>query len=187
MNYDGMRDEKIGLLYRKSKGREEHWFVELHQRHHGRLIGWAQAYLPACDSEGAANAALADLHTFLLGKAPLENVQGWLTTRTKRNLINDLRRHKGRRYQRRAYRSIVAADYAASPDKEPCDVAIAREEAERTKSAWRRLTTPEQTLLHTLVHNGASHSEAAEQLGLPIGTVKTRCRAVLAKLRAELA
>jgi len=185
--YDEMRDEKLGLLYRKSAGREQHWFVELHRRHHGRLIDWARAYLTACDGEGAANAALADLHTFLLGKAPLENVQGWLTTRTKRNLINDLRWHKGRRYQRRAYQSLIVANAAASRDREPCEAAIAREESERTQSAWRRLTTPEQTLLRTLVHDGASHSEAAEQLGLPIGTVKTRCRAVMAKLRAELA
>jgi RNA polymerase sigma factor (sigma-70 family) len=53
--------------------------------------------------------------------------------------------------------------------------------------AVQQLSADEQTALHVCYHQGLSHSEAANVLGWPIGTVKTHLARSKEKLRSLLA
>jgi len=67
------------------------------------------------------------------------------------------------------------------------DVAVERNlEAERVRAALSRLPAAQQEVINLAYFNGLSQSEIAARLGQPLGTVKTRARLALQKLREEL-
>lgn len=67
------------------------------------------------------------------------------------------------------------------------DEAVVRNlEAERVRSALERLPAAQQEVVTLAYFGGLSQSEIATRLGQPLGTVKTRARLALQKLREEL-
>ena len=59
-------------------------------------------------------------------------------------------------------------------------------EAERVRGALEKLPAAQQEVVKLAYFNGLSQSEIAARLGQPLGTVKTRARLALQKLREEL-
>jgi RNA polymerase sigma-70 factor (ECF subfamily) len=59
-------------------------------------------------------------------------------------------------------------------------------EHERVEKALSRLTELQRQAITLAYYGGFSHSEVAEQLSIPIGTVKTRLRDGMIRLRDEL-
>lgn len=59
-------------------------------------------------------------------------------------------------------------------------------EAERVRRALERLPVAQQEVVTLAYFSGLSQSEIAARLGQPLGTVKTRARLALQKLREEL-
>jgi RNA polymerase sigma-70 factor, ECF subfamily len=75
-----------------------------------------------------------------------------------------------------------------APDvsNEPSERAAMRDETERLKRAVERLSPLlRETVLLCYTH-GLTHEEAAEAMGVPIGTVKSRVHAALEDLRTQL-
>ena len=69
----------------------------------------------------------------------------------------------------------------------PTDEAAARNiEGERVRRALATLPPAQQEVLRLSYYNGLSQSEIAARLSQPLGTVKTRTRLALQKLRVEL-
>lgn len=67
------------------------------------------------------------------------------------------------------------------------DEAVVRNlEAERVRQALERLPAAQQEVVTLAYFGGLSQSEIAARLGQPLGTVKTRARLALQKLREEL-
>ena len=67
------------------------------------------------------------------------------------------------------------------------DEAVERNlEAERVHRALERLPVAQQEVVTLAYFSGLSQSEIAARLGQPLGTVKTRARLALQKLREEL-
>ena len=71
----------------------------------------------------------------------------------------------------------------ASDDPLPDDVASDRERSERVQAALAVLPADQLEVVSLSYLEGLSHSEIAERLGLPLGTVKSRMRLAYQKIR----
>lgn len=75
---------------------------------------------------------------------------------------------------------------AGAADPEPEAALVAREDAAAVRSALAGLTKPEREAIVLAYRDGLSQSEIATHLGWPLGTVKTRSRRALRRLRETL-
>lgn len=116
------------------------------------------------------------------------SVAAWLATMTRTRAL-DVLRARGRRLralERAAHLDetglatpVAAAD---APDRAP-----ERDEARRlVTSSLAELPLPQRRVVELAYFNGLTQSEIAAELQEPLGTVKTRMRAALEKLRARL-
>ena len=109
-------------------------------------------------------------------------VLGWVMNQARSRAIDRLRfenrkkRNPGDDMQPLA---AVAAD--------PCDVLELREQRESLRAALAVLTPDERQAIETTFFAGLTHAEAAARLNQPLGTIKTRIRSALHKLRHVLA
>ena len=71
-------------------------------------------------------------------------------------------------------------------DDEPSETSLRLDEAARVKHALRLLPDDQRAVIELAYFEGLSHSKLAERLDLPLGTVKTRIRMGLRKLRDML-
>jgi len=72
------------------------------------------------------------------------------------------------------------------PAPNPGEGAAQRDESERLKRAVERLSPPlRETVLLCYTH-GLTHTEAAEAMDIPVGTVKSRLHAALTELRTVM-
>ncbi|MGE5224515.1 MAG: RNA polymerase sigma factor [Omnitrophica WOR_2 bacterium] len=117
--------------------------------------------------------------------ASIAKVSTWLTSITRHRVIDEFRR--GRR--RPDKNSLSWTDLA--PEDELYSSG-AEEEAEKSlqikfvRKALKNLPPNEREALALAYFQGYSHSEIAEHLGIPLGTVKTRIRLAMQKLRLTL-
>ena len=69
---------------------------------------------------------------------------------------------------------------------DPYDVIELREQGESLRAALAALTPDERQAIETTFFAGLTHAEAAARLNQPLGTIKTRIRSGLHKLRHAL-
>jgi RNA polymerase sigma-70 factor (ECF subfamily) len=108
------------------------------------------------------------------------NVSSWIFTIARNLRIDAFRREKRPAFD--------PSDPAFVPDDvPPADVEFeGRQEADRLRRAMETLPPEQLELLKMSFYREASHSTIAAELGLPMGTVKSRIRLAFAKLRAAL-
>ena len=80
----------------------------------------------------------------------------------------------------------LKADHTSDTSQSPFDHAFQSEQSQEVKTALAQLSESEQQLLQMAYYEGLSQSEIAERLSIPLGTVKTRTRRSLLKLRQTL-
>lgn len=109
-------------------------------------------------------------------------VLGWIMNQTRSRAIDRLR------FEQRKKRS------AAGGALEPVDVSGAVEDeiepaqqGLRLRNALTSLTREERQAIENTFFAEQTYAEAAQQLAQPLGTIKTRIRSALAKLRERLA
>jgi RNA polymerase sigma-70 factor, ECF subfamily len=79
--------------------------------------------------------------------------------------------------------SLVPAMDTPDPPEEPFAI-VAREQSQAVmRSALERLGVEQREVIRLSFFDSRSHSEIAEQLGIPLGTVKSRVRLAISKLR----
>jgi RNA polymerase sigma-70 factor, ECF subfamily len=109
------------------------------------------------------------------------SVIGWIANLTRSRAIDRLRRE--RRIKRVPPDSGKPASVVSGVS---ADEAAAEERRSALASALKTLTPHERRAIETAYFEDLSYAEVAERLQAPLGTVKTRIRTGLAKLRAVL-
>lgn len=112
------------------------------------------------------------------------NPRVYLVHLTRSRALDRLRRIRRREeIGRRGLAVPGPEDDAIGP---PLDDAIAAEERRRIRLALRSLPEAQRTAVMLSFFDGLSHSEIARELDTPLGTVKTRIRKGLVRLREIL-
>jgi len=111
-------------------------------------------------------------------------VSTWLLTIGRRRALDRLRA-KGRRREESMSQTGVLADMASSlPD--PFQAAEGSERRSLVRAALNELPEEQRSVLELGYFQGLSQTEIAEMTGQPLGTVKTRMRLAMQKLREPL-
>ena len=111
-------------------------------------------------------------------------VSTWLLTIGRRKALDRLRSKKRHR------EDPVGSDYTfadiASPSPDPSQDLEGSELREHVRSALRELPAEQREVLELGYFSGLSQTEIADATGQPLGTVKTRMRLAMQKLREPL-
>jgi RNA polymerase sigma-70 factor (ECF subfamily) len=108
------------------------------------------------------------------------SVRTWAVTIAHRRAVDRVRSEQAHRD--RQARSVLDDDFAVAPD----DLALEREERERAKAALQELSPVQREALELAFFDGLTHVQIAERLDIALGTVKTRIRDGLIRLRAVM-
>jgi len=165
-------------LVRRLAGGDEAALALLYDRYVGRVFGLALRLLgDTADAEEVVQDVFTRLWrsagTFDPSRATLGT---WLLTVTRRRAIDGLRA-RGRRQQ-----GEPLPQHLPAPD----DVAEAAANHVLAADVAQALDRLPETLRQVIVHAyylGQTHREVAGSLGIPLGTVKTRLRTAVARLR----
>ncbi|MFN7917272.1 MAG: sigma-70 family RNA polymerase sigma factor [Vicinamibacterales bacterium] len=176
-------DDQVALE-RMARG-EHDALAELYDRH-GRLI--YSLALRILRDQGDAEDIVQDVFSQAWRQAARfdvtrGNVVAWLVTMTRTRAIDVLRRRKVRPELVHTKMPIDVADGSAGQD-------VRVEWQHRAREIRRALgTLPhlQRIAIELAYFDGLSHSEIAEQLEVPLGTIKTRVRQGLLKIRDCLA
>ena len=108
-------------------------------------------------------------------------VLGWIMNQARSRAIDRLRFESR---QKRSHGDDVQPPAEAAAD--PHDVIELREQGEALRAALAVLTPDERQAIELTFFAGLTHAEAAARLKQPLGTIKTRIRSGLYKLRHAL-
>jgi RNA polymerase sigma-70 factor, ECF subfamily len=109
---------------------------------------------------------------------------GWLVTLARSRAIDRLR---SGRLERANVSSIEEVGGLVSDEANPEDQSYGRQRADIVRNALTTLPHEQRESLVLAYFGGYSQSEISEHLGIPLGTVKTRIRMGMIKLRDALA
>jgi RNA polymerase sigma-70 factor (ECF subfamily) len=172
------------LLVARVAAGDEHALGALHDRHARLALAVASRLLRDSD---AAHEVVQDAFLDLWRTAPDYDadralVTTWLVRLVRLRAIDRIRRDGA---QRRGAGAIAAGLDEAAHVSSADDVAGTVErshEAARVRDALELLPVDQRTVVELAFLDGLTHAELAERLGLPVGTVKTRCFRGLARL-----
>jgi RNA polymerase sigma-70 factor (ECF subfamily) len=111
------------------------------------------------------------------------SARSWLVTLARSRAVDRLR---GAARRREKEKSLYEVREVASLEASPESGAILRERGRRARQALDALPARERQAIDLAFFSGLSHSEVAEELSEPLGTVKSRIRTGLQRLRRVL-
>ncbi len=110
------------------------------------------------------------------------SANGWLNTIAHRKAVDRVRsaeRSAARDQRHYEFETVL-------PEPDVSDEVVARDDGRRVRDALRQLPEAQRTALELAYFDGRSQSEVAAYLEVPLGTVKTRIRDAMKKLRNHL-
>ncbi len=116
------------------------------------------------------------------------SVAAWLTVIARSRALDQLRaRQRRQRMNESASRSDPdLLPGMSAPPGDPDDAVRRREREEHVAAALAQLSLPQRIAIELAFFEGLSHTEIAAKLNEPLGTVKTRVRLGMQKLRESL-
>lgn len=152
----------------------------------GRFAGRVKSYLIRLGAPGAVAEDLAqDVMVAVWRRAgsydpSKAKASTWVFVVARNAWIDKLRREK----VELAYRSGLD-EPEESGDEAPDEAAMRAQTEERMRVALEALSPEQRQVVQLSFFEDRPHSEIAEHLALPLGTVKSRLRLALMKLRAQ--
>jgi RNA polymerase sigma-70 factor (ECF subfamily) len=185
LDYAALSDEQLVVLLARC---DVEALGALYDRHARYVLGMAMAVLR---DQPAAEETLQDVflklwrqpESFDAGRGRFAN---WLLSVTRNRAIDVLR-------ARRPTISTGDPDVAnlllavASDAPDPAEEAVLAEQRRQVRRALRDLPAAQRQVVELAYFGGLSQSEIARYLNEPLGTVKTRVRLAMQKLRTSLA
>ncbi len=180
------RDDPDRPLMARVEARDADALAELYDRHAARLLGLARRVL---GDGGEAEEVLQEVFLFVWKSAgSFDPARGhaltWLLIVTRSRAIDRLRARRG--VSRPEVRSLedLAEEPASGDDVEARSAG--RQWETLCRSAVRELPADQRHALELAYFDGLTHQEIAERTSTPLGTVKTRVRLGLMKLRERM-
>lgn len=178
-----LADEELMVLV---QGGDSEALEVLYERHGGpayslahRVMGERQA------AEDVTQEAFLSIWRTSASYDPLRgSVRSWLLQIVRNRAIDALRRSSARG-GRLDFDDEGLLEAQESPERTEAEVSR-RERAEHVRGALRDLPRDQAQVLALAYYAGFTHSEIAELLDMPLGTVKGRMRLGLQKIRANL-
>jgi RNA polymerase sigma-70 factor (ECF subfamily) len=110
---------------------------------------------------------------------------GWMVMIARSRSLDFLRSSTFQHARRTTAAEDAPPLQSAAPP--PDEVEFCRQRRAAIKNALEELPEDQRTLVELAFFEGMSHSELAARVSIPLGTVKTRIRSALGKLRGSLA
>mgnify|MGYP001121926959 CR=1 FL=1 len=177
---DAQRPDFDADLLAVAHQRDRQAFARLFDHFAPRIKAWLmRSGLPADRAEDLAQEVMLivwrQAHTFNPRRATAAT---WIFTIARNRRIDLARRHEP---------ESVALEEAIGEEEEPAatsEATDARLMRQRLEQAIRELPAEQAEVLRRFFLEGKAHSEIADELGLPLGTVKSRLRLAMARLRS---
>lgn len=174
-------------LVSRIAARDQQALAFLYDRHRSLLFALAMRILR---DRAEAEEVLGDLFLQVWKQAGgydrnRASVQGWLVNLCRSRAIDRLRA-RGRREAGVEALSREPGVLAAAVAADPIEQVAHREKRRVIAVALTELPEQNREAVELAYYGGLSHSEIAEKLGQPLGTVKTRIRQGLISLRESL-
>jgi RNA polymerase sigma-70 factor, ECF subfamily len=174
----GADDDVAVLLARVARG-DQLAFEEVYDRMAGPVLGMVRGVVrDLAQSEEVMQEVLLELwRTASRFDASKGSAMGWVMTLAHRRAIDRVRSA-----QKSAERELRAATALIDYD-DVTEAVEATMDRERVRRCLRSLTDLQQESVTLAYYSSYTYSEVAELLGVPVGTVKTRMRDGLIRLR----
>jgi RNA polymerase sigma-70 factor (ECF subfamily) len=178
-------EESDRALVARIEARDPDALALLYDRHGARLMGLAHRIL---GDNGEAEEVVQEVFLFAWRSAASfdasrGSVLAWLLVATRSRSIDRLRAR--RPAGRTTPRGLDEVSEAAGPEDVEAAVRGRQWEA-RCREAVRELPDEQRRALELAYFEGLTHQEIAERTATPLGTVKTRVRLGLMKLRERI-
>lgn len=178
---DDARDPFAVLIQAVAASRDREAFAALFDHFAPRLKAWMMksGAAPQAAEDFAQDAMLTVWRKAELYDARRAAASTWIFTIARNLRIDSLRRDARRT-------PSPEIDLAPEPAPDPEAEVQAHDEAARIAVLLNGLSEEQRTVLRLSFYKDRPHSEIAERLGLPLGTVKSRIRRALMELRTRL-
>ena len=110
------------------------------------------------------------------------SVSAWLNTMAHRRAVDRVRSAERRTQREHRHFEFQSDDVAA----DPAELVVATDEGRRVRRALAQLPEGQRTAVELAYFQGKTQREVAEHLQVPLGTVKTRIRDAMQRLRKQL-
>ncbi|MDP6454049.1 MAG: sigma-70 family RNA polymerase sigma factor [SAR202 cluster bacterium] len=184
MNYEELED---GQLLESIAGKDRGALEALYTRYSGPVYSLAMHLLrdPGASEEVTQDTFFNVWRRGSSYKSNRGSVTAWLFSIAHHRTIDELR--KRRRDQTRVQHGV---DMSQRPTEarsdDPTEYATAQFESSRLKEALTVLRPEQREVVILAYFGGFTHSEIARKLDQPLGTVKTRMRLAIKKLRGVI-
>jgi len=166
-------------------GGDQHALAELYDRHARLVFSLALRIL---QERGDAEDVVQDVFAQVWSQAGRYDpgrgaVAAWMLTLARSRAIDRLR---ARRSRPESAADSGAADSLADPAATQDLDLLSAEQVQRLRRAVDQLPEPQRVALDLAYYDGLTHAEIAARLSEPLGTIKTRIRQAVIKLRESL-
>ena len=176
MSSNGESGDDTELMLRAAAGDNEA-FCRLVRRHGPSLVSFFSANGAGSDAEDLAQRTFLKIHSMRRRYAAAAKFTTFLFVVARRVLVDHLR----------AASRLAALHERAGAEVETTEEAPrTRGEAEDAEAALAALSPPLREAVVLVVMRGLEYHEAAEALGVPTGTVKSRVHDALRRMREAL-